>query len=59
LKIEMLSAAPAAFKANLAAENPQGRLGTVADLGDAVALFASESSRWISGQSVNVSGWTK
>jgi NAD(P)-dependent dehydrogenase (short-subunit alcohol dehydrogenase family) len=36
--------------------SPQKRIGTVADFGDAVALFASESARWISGQSILVSG---
>jgi hypothetical protein len=34
--------------------SPQKRIGTVADLGDAVALISSESARWISGQSIIV-----
>jgi hypothetical protein len=56
MKIDMLSAAPAAFRAHLASQNPQGRLGTIGDLGDAVALIVSESARWISGQAISVSG---
>jgi NAD(P)-dependent dehydrogenase (short-subunit alcohol dehydrogenase family) len=35
--------------------SPFNRLGTIADLGDAIALFASESARWISGQHIFVS----
>jgi 3-oxoacyl-[acyl-carrier protein] reductase len=37
-------------------QSPFGRLATIHDLGDAVALLVSESARWISGQSVVVSG---
>jgi 3-oxoacyl-[acyl-carrier protein] reductase len=38
---------------------PFKRLGSVADIGDAVALIVSESARWISGQNINVSGAAK
>jgi NAD(P)-dependent dehydrogenase (short-subunit alcohol dehydrogenase family) len=38
----------------MASVSPFNRVGTTADLGDAVALFASESARWISGQSIIV-----
>jgi 3-oxoacyl-[acyl-carrier protein] reductase len=36
--------------------SPMKRVGTVADAADAVSLFVSESSRWISGQSIIVAG---
>lgn len=39
--------------------SPMKRIGTIADLGDAVALIASEGARWISGQSICVSGASK
>lgn len=39
--------------------SPQGRMGTIMDLGDAIALLASESARWISGQAISVSGAAK
>jgi len=35
---------------------PMKRLGLPGDIGDAVALFASESARWITGQEIVVSG---
>lgn len=38
---------------------PFKRLGTVADIGDSVALITSESARWISGQSIVVAGAAK
>lgn len=38
---------------------PQKRLGTPADIGDAVALVVSESARWVSGQSIHVNGAAK
>ncbi len=38
---------------------PLGRLGVPADLNGAVALFASEAGRWITGQNITVDGgWT-
>jgi NAD(P)-dependent dehydrogenase (short-subunit alcohol dehydrogenase family) len=42
-----------AFMTNI---SPFKRIGTVDDLGAAVALIASESARWISGQSIRVDG---
>jgi NAD(P)-dependent dehydrogenase (short-subunit alcohol dehydrogenase family) len=36
--------------------SPQKRMGLPNDIGDAVALIASESARWISGQSILVNG---
>jgi 3-oxoacyl-[acyl-carrier protein] reductase len=52
----MLRALGAAYLERAAKISPIGRLGQVADLGDAVALFVSESARWISGQAIIVSG---
>ena len=34
----------------------EGRPGTVEDIGDAVLLLVSEQSRWITGQTISVSG---
>jgi NAD(P)-dependent dehydrogenase (short-subunit alcohol dehydrogenase family) len=36
--------------------HPLGRLGTPEDVADVVAFLCSESARFITGQSVNVSG---
>jgi 3-oxoacyl-[acyl-carrier protein] reductase len=38
------------------AQTPLGRIGEVSDIGDAVALLASDDARWISGQVIRVSG---
>ena len=35
---------------------PMGRLGTPADIGNAVALFCSEDAGWITGQTIVVDG---
>ncbi len=35
---------------------PKGRLGTPADMGNAVALFCSEDAGWITGQTIMVDG---
>src|SRR5262249_7327676 len=35
---------------------PMGRLGTPADIGNAVALLCSEEAGWITGQSIGVDG---
>ena len=35
---------------------PLGRLGVPSDLAGAVALFASEAGRWITGQNLTVDG---
>jgi NAD(P)-dependent dehydrogenase (short-subunit alcohol dehydrogenase family) len=39
--------------------SPQKRIGTVSDIGDATALLASESARWISGQNILLNGAAK
>ncbi len=36
--------------------SPFGRLGNAAEVADVVAFFCSEEARWITGQSLNVSG---
>jgi len=48
-----------AFPALLDSLMPSKRFGTPADIGDAVALFASEGARWITGQQVMVAGGFK
>ena len=35
---------------------PKGRLGTPADMGNAVGLFCSEDASWITGQTIMVDG---
>jgi 3-oxoacyl-[acyl-carrier protein] reductase len=47
------------FKEQLLATTPLGRLGLPADIGAAVSLFASEQSRWITGQELLVTGGLK
>jgi 3-oxoacyl-[acyl-carrier protein] reductase len=44
------------FVQNSVAQTPLGRLGQPEDIGDAVALLASDEARWISGQVIRVSG---
>lgn len=55
----MMAPVPAAFREFVAKTSPFNRLGTIADIGDAIALLASESARWISGQNIQVSGASK
>jgi NAD(P)-dependent dehydrogenase (short-subunit alcohol dehydrogenase family) len=43
----------------MAASTPSGRIGTVNDVADAIALFVSDAARWITGQSVFVTGGQK
>jgi hypothetical protein len=53
----MHQAAPTAeSKAIYASISPMKRVGTVADVGDSVALLVSESARWISGQNILITG---
>ncbi|GAA0939610.1 glucose 1-dehydrogenase [Nonomuraea longicatena] len=42
----------------LASQSPMGRLGTPEDVADVVAFLASEDSRWVTGQWVDVTGGT-
>ena len=42
--------------ARLVNMTPLGRLGQPDDVGDAVALLASEDARWITGQNIQVNG---
>ena len=37
-------------------QTPLGRLGTPEDIGDAVAFFASDEARWITGETIRVAG---
>ena len=47
---------PEAAVAHLVNMTPLGRLGQPDDVGDAVALLASEDARWITGQNIQVNG---
>lgn len=38
------------------ARSPMGRLGTPADVGDAIALLCADEARWVSGQVIRVHG---
>jgi 3-oxoacyl-[acyl-carrier protein] reductase len=58
-KTDMMSAAPPQMIQWLIDSTPFKRLGTIADISDAVALIASESARWISGQNITVAGAAK
>ncbi|MDB5448368.1 MAG: putative short-chain type dehydrogenase/reductase [Phenylobacterium sp.] len=44
------------MRARLIAQIPMGRIGQVPDIADAAAFFASDDSRWISGENIAVSG---
>jgi 3-oxoacyl-[acyl-carrier protein] reductase len=52
----MVSQAPEAFKAGAISETPLGRLGQPGDIAEVVAFLASEKSRWVTGQIIDVSG---
>jgi NAD(P)-dependent dehydrogenase (short-subunit alcohol dehydrogenase family) len=41
---------------NAIQRSPLGRLGNAAEIADVVAFFCSDEARWITGQSLNVSG---
>lgn len=44
------------FQKQIVAETPLGRLGQPDDIGSVVAFFASEDSKWITGETIRVSG---
>lgn len=46
------------FLASLEAMSAFGRLGTPAEIADAVAFIASDAARWITGQIIRVNGGT-
>jgi len=47
---------PEAVQKALVGQTPLGRLGTPADIADAVAFLASDESRWIPGEVIGVNG---
>ena len=53
---EMTARIDEATRARLIAMIPMGRIGQVPDIADAAAFFASDDSRWISGENIAVSG---
>ncbi len=50
---------PKEYHASIISTIPMQRFGTPGDIGDAVALLASESARWITGQNIVVAGGQK
>jgi NAD(P)-dependent dehydrogenase (short-subunit alcohol dehydrogenase family) len=55
----MFARASAQLKEMVAKASPFGRIATVDDIADSVALIASESGRWISAQAILVNGGAK
>jgi 3-oxoacyl-[acyl-carrier protein] reductase len=53
---DMVASAPKEFKDALMAKTPLGRLGAPSDIADVVAFIASDDARWITGQTIDVSG---
>jgi 3-oxoacyl-[acyl-carrier protein] reductase len=47
---------PEAVQRALVSQTPLGRLGTPADIADAVAFLASDESRWITGEVIGANG---
>jgi 3-oxoacyl-[acyl-carrier protein] reductase len=56
---DMIAMIPAETRAIINKSMPSGRIGTIFDIGDAVALLVSESARWISGQAIFVANGVK
>jgi len=55
----LLAGMPESECQSLIDQTPMKRLGTVGDLADAVTMLASDSARWITGQSIGVTGGIK
>ncbi|KAK8181846.1 hypothetical protein HDK77DRAFT_81776 [Phyllosticta capitalensis] len=53
---EMLSRAPPALIEQLKAVTPLGRVGKPDDIASVVGFLAEESSRWVTGQTINATG---
>jgi len=56
---DMISGMSTSYANSLIESTPMKRFGLPGDIGDAVALLASESARWITGQQIVVSGGLK
>jgi len=56
---EMVASMPAEVVEQFRTAPLMKRLGTAADVADAIALLASERARWITGQAIGVSGGTQ
>jgi len=56
MRFSAMAPDPAALRAQIAATNPMGRIGTGDEVGDAVVFLASEQSRYISGTIVALDG---
>jgi 3-oxoacyl-[acyl-carrier protein] reductase len=53
---DMVAQAPEDFKKGAIAKTPLGRMGKPEDVADVAAFLASDDSRWITGQVIEVSG---
>ena len=47
---------PAAFRAELAEDNPMGRIGTPEDVAASVLFLASDAARFITGTALSIDG---
>jgi NAD(P)-dependent dehydrogenase (short-subunit alcohol dehydrogenase family) len=56
IETEMTREAVAARGASVAAETPLRKIGQAVDVARAIAMLASEDSRWMTGQAVRVDG---
>ena len=56
VETELARDAPAAYKEALVQRTALGRLGTPEDIAEAVCFLASDAARWITGETISVSG---
>jgi 3-oxoacyl-[acyl-carrier protein] reductase len=56
VETELASDTPAAYKDALVKRTALGRLGTPEDIAEAVCFLASDAGRWITGETISVSG---
>jgi 3-oxoacyl-[acyl-carrier protein] reductase len=56
VETELASDTPAAYKEVLVKRTALGRLGTPEDIADVVCFLASDAGRWVTGETIQVSG---
>jgi 3-oxoacyl-[acyl-carrier protein] reductase len=56
VETELASDTPKAYKDALVQRTALGRLGTPEDIADVVCLLASDAARWVTGETISVSG---
>jgi len=56
VETELASDTPAAYKDALVKRTALGRLGTPEDIAEVVCFLASDAGRWITGETISVSG---